>query len=278
MTVSKELQEIIARYDVFFIDQFGTLHDGAKPYPGAVETLHALRAAGKTIIILSNSGKSGADNAARFVRLGFPPDSFDHFVTSGDVAVDILKSGALELSVSPAIRCFTISSGDDTNLADRLELTKVHQAAEADLVVISGSQADRIGLDRYAQILRPAAKAGVQAICTNPDIEMLTPTGLAPAAGSIAKLYESLGGDVLWVGKPHLPMYEYAHRLCGFPLKKRIVAIGDSLEHDVAGGSGFGIEAVLVHLGVSGKSTEEELHAAAEKAEIRITAILSRLT
>ncbi|WEX08369.1 TIGR01459 family HAD-type hydrolase [Chelativorans sp. AA-79] len=277
MGVSRELQALIAAHDVFFVDQFGTLHDGSSPYPGAVEALLAMRQAGKTVVILSNSGKSGTDNAARFVGLGFPAGSFDHFVTSGDVAVDLLRSGAAGLAVSPATRCFTISSGNDANLAERLGLAVVERAGDADLVVISGSQADRIGLDGYAALLRPAAEVGVQAICTNPDIRMLTPNGLAPAAGSIAKLYETLGGRVLWVGKPHAPIYEYAHRLCGAPAKERIVAIGDSLEHDIAGAAAFGIHAVLVRLGVSAEATEEALRAEAAEAGVALAGILDRV-
>ncbi|TIM20964.1 MAG: TIGR01459 family HAD-type hydrolase, partial [Mesorhizobium sp.] len=31
------------RYDVFLLDQFGVLHDGTRPYPGAVAALSALK-------------------------------------------------------------------------------------------------------------------------------------------------------------------------------------------------------------------------------------------
>jgi HAD superfamily hydrolase (TIGR01459 family) len=277
MSVSLELAALIDQYDVFFVDQFGTLHDGVEPYPGAVDALLAMRAAGKLVVILSNSGKSGADNAARLVRLGFPKASFTHFVTSGDVAVDALQSGALGLSLSPEIRCFTISSDNDRNLARRLGLREAEEAGGADLVVISGSQADRLGLDAYRTMLRPAVEARVPAICTNPDIEMITPSGLAPAAGSIARLYEEMGGAVQWVGKPHEPMYRFAHRICGCPGKDRIVGIGDSLEHDVAGAAGFGIDAVLLRKGVSGSLDRDALMAKADAEGWRFRAILDHL-
>jgi len=272
------LSSLIKSFDVFFLDQFGTLHDGVAPYPGAVGALQRIRAAGKQVVILSNSGKSAEANARRFVKIGFPKDSFDQFVTSGEVAVDLLMRGALNLPLSPRTRCFTISRDGDTFLADRLGLEAVETADHADLIVISGSQAHRISLDTYREMLRPAAEAGVPAICTNPDIMMLTPQGLAPAAGSIAKIYEALGGTVSWVGKPHRAMYEYAYRICGAPPKDRIVAIGDSMEHDIFGAQRFGISSVLIHLGVSSGIARKELESVAEKAGLGMPAILERFS
>ena len=277
MNLYPQLTALIDRYDVFFVDQFGTLHDGSAPYPGATEAISALRTAGKTVVILSNSGKSGAENAARFIRMGFAPDSFDHFVTSGDVAVESLRTGALGFPFDPATRCFTVSSGNDRNLVQRLGYRTAEHAEDADLVVIAGSDADRIGLDAYQALLSPAAEADVPAICTNPDIEMLTPTGLAPAAGRIAELYKAMGGRVHWIGKPHPAIYDYAHRLCGHPDKKRILAIGDSIEHDVAGAAGFGIDAVLVRNGVSGGAGSETLLAKIKEARLDVRAIVDAL-
>ena len=79
------LAELADRFDVFVLDQFGVLHDGSTPYPGAVDALRLLKAAGKHILLLSNSGKRSAPNEARLVRLGFEPDSWDHFLSSGEV-------------------------------------------------------------------------------------------------------------------------------------------------------------------------------------------------
>ncbi len=277
MSLSMPLREMIARYDTFFIDQFGTLRDAASPYPGAVEALLALRAAGKTVVILSNSGKSGADNALRLQRIGFPPESFSHFVTSGDVAVDLLERGELDLSLSSRTRCFTISNGGDSNLADRLGLSIAAHPQEADLLVISGSQADEVGMEAYGEMLRPAAERGLPAICTNPDIQMITPGGLAPAAGSIARLYEKMGGRVSWIGKPHRDIYEFAYRLSGFPNKARTVGIGDSLDHDIAGANAFGIAAILLRKGVSARADEKDLRAEAMRAGLRLQAIIDDL-
>jgi ribonucleotide monophosphatase NagD (HAD superfamily) len=80
-------------FPVIFIDQFGVLHDGCQPYPGAIEALRALKARGACVIIFSNSGRPGTTNALRMAELGFPPDLYDYFVTSGDAAKSALALG-----------------------------------------------------------------------------------------------------------------------------------------------------------------------------------------
>lgn len=247
---SVTLEDLADRHDVFFVDQFGVLLDGTQPYPGAVQALMSLKARGKTVIILSNSGRSGAYNGQRLARLGLGPDLYDHVVTSGDAAYALISGGAADLPSAQGTPCFTISSGRDFNLAERLRFKIVDRAAEAELVVISGSEADRVGLDAYREMLRPAAARNVPAVCTNPDIEMLTGRGKAPGAGAIAQAYEEMGGSVRWIGKPHADIYAYAHGLCGTPDKAEIIAIGDSIEHDIAGAAQFGIAAALVRTGI----------------------------
>ena len=59
---------------------------GESPYPGASDALAALKSRGVTIVVLSNSGRTGAANAQRMAALGFEPELYDFLVTSGDVA------------------------------------------------------------------------------------------------------------------------------------------------------------------------------------------------
>lgn len=240
--------DLAARYEVFFLDQFGVLRDDAAPYPGAAEALQELKAAGKTVVILSNSGRSGEYNAERFVRLGFPRAGFDHFITSGDAAFAVL-SGA-DSGLPTNARCLTISSGDDRNLADRLGFVSVDRAAEADLVVISGSEAEAVPMEAYRAMLLPAAARNVPCICTNPDVHKLANGALAPGAGAIARLYEGLGGTVRWFGKPHGDIYRHALAVCGDPPPSRVVCIGDSIEHDILGAKLAGLDSVLVETGI----------------------------
>ncbi|MBD0415095.1 TIGR01459 family HAD-type hydrolase [Oryzicola mucosus] len=242
------LDDLIARYDVFLVDQFGVLRDDAGAYPGAAEALVALKKAGKTVVILSNSGRSGDYNAERFVKLGFPSDSFDRFVTSGDAAYAVLSRPDAQLPARA--KCLTISSGGDRNLADRLGMESVTSAEDADLIIISGSEAETVPMETYREMLRPAAIRRLPCICTNPDIHKLANGATAPGAGAIAKLYETLGGSVRWFGKPHRAIYDFALKLCENPPPARVVCIGDSIEHDIRGAKDAGLDSVLVETGI----------------------------
>ncbi|QRM57373.1 TIGR01459 family HAD-type hydrolase [Sinorhizobium sp. BG8] len=247
---------LLDRYDVFLIDQFGVLRDDAGPYEGASRALVRLKAAGKTVVILSNSGRSGAFNANRIRTLGFTPEMYDHFLTSGDVAYSLLSRPGSP--VQDRRNCFTISSGGDTELADRLHLTSVPTADDADIVVIAGSEAESVSLATYRDMLRPAAERGLACFCTNPDFHKLANGSTAPGAGTIANLYEELGGKVTRIGKPYPQIYDRALALCGNPDKRIVACIGDSIDHDVAGASGVGLDSVLVETGIlSGKSDAE---------------------
>lgn len=262
------LNELSGLYDVFFIDQFGVLRGGEAAYAGAALALARLKAQGKTVVILSNSGRSGPYNTARLAQLGFDSGSFDHFVTSGDVALTLMESGFLHIDRSKLTRSLTISSGDDHSLADKLGFSSVASAGDADLVIISGSETERIPLEAYRSLLHPAARRGVPCICTNPDLHKLVGEALLPAAGAIAALYEEMGGVVTHIGKPHLDIYRHAHALCSYPDKARIVSIGDSLDHDIRGAVTFGIDSVLARTGVQAQVPEAALLVQMREAQL----------
>ncbi|WP_421578252.1 TIGR01459 family HAD-type hydrolase [Shinella sp. M31] len=252
------LSALATRYDTFFIDQFGVLRDDEGAYPGANAALRHLKALGKSVIILSNSGRSGEYNAQRLVKLGFDRAGFDHFLTSGDVAYSILADETAQKAC--ATRCLTISSGNDRNLAERLGFESTEDAKDADIVIISGSEAERIPLSAYRDRLRPAAERGVLCYCTNPDRHKLVAGGgTAPGAGSIAHAYEALGGPVRWFGKPHPAIYQHAQSLISSTSADRILCIGDSIEHDIVGAGSADLASCLVRTGILAGMSESEL-------------------
>jgi HAD superfamily hydrolase (TIGR01459 family) len=251
--------ELADRYDAFFIDQFGVLHDGVAPYPQAVETLLRLAQGGKRIVILSNSGKRAAPNAARLEKLGFARESWTHFLSSGEVAWSILAT-----EIRPR-RCLLLARDGDRSAIDGLPIEEVESGANCDLVLIAASEGDVWSLDDYAALLAPAASRGVPAYCTNPDKQMLTPHGLRFGAGRIAELYEEMGGAVTWIGKPFPAIYAAARRLVSGVDPARTLCVGDSVEHDIAGAHGAGLDSLLITGGIHADADEAglaELYAA----------------
>lgn len=256
-----DLRGLADRFDAFLVDQFGVLHDGDAPYPGAVEALSSLKAAGKRIVLVSNSGKRAAPNEERLRRLGFRPESWDLFLSSGEVAWRKFAGQGGEAGLAAGTRCLLLSRDGDRSAVDGLDLELVEDSASAQVILLSGSEGDAKPLEFYRSLLGPAAHFGVPCICTNPDKTMLTKVGLRFGAGAIADLYEQLGGRVERIGKPYPAIYEAAIADLGNPPRERIVGIGDSIEHDIAGARGVGVSAALVRSGILASLDARELEA-----------------
>ena len=244
------LRDIADAFDYFLVDQFGVLHDGIAPYAGAPEALMALKQAGKTVLLLSNSGKRSAANEARLWQLGFPQGGWDRFLSSGEVAWTLLAQVLAERQESRPLRCLLLARGGDRSATDGLPLELVDDGATADLVVISGSETDSRDISFYDAALRSAAQRQVPCYCTNPDKTMLTSLGPRPGAGHLAERYERMGGVVRWIGKPYPQIYEAARHLLGNPPAARMVCVGDSIEHDIVGGQNAGLATALVATGI----------------------------
>jgi HAD superfamily hydrolase (TIGR01459 family) len=184
-----DLSGLADRYDVFFIDQFGVLHDGTRPYPRAVEALVRLKAIGKTVVLLSNSGKRAQPNEQRIKKLGFRPGSWDLFVSSGEVAWRKFAGEMGEPALKPGTKCLLIARDNDVSAVDGLGLETVTDGSRAEIILLTASEGDRYSLEHYEALLKPAARRGVRLVCTNPDKIMLTKVGPRFGAGRIAELY-----------------------------------------------------------------------------------------
>ncbi|MER8895725.1 TIGR01459 family HAD-type hydrolase [Mesorhizobium sp. M0676] len=244
------VNQLAERYDVFLLDQFGVLHDGTSPYPGAVEALSALKRAGKTIVLISNSGKRAGPNESRLLKLGFVPGSWDHFVSSGEVAWEFFHDMAVSGKLLPNTKCLLISRDDDRSAIEGLPFALTKDGDDAGLVLISASEGDRYDLEHYRRLLAPAAVRQVPCFCTNPDKIMLTAVGPRFGAGRLADLYEDLGGSVTRIGKPYPTIFGAALAVAGNPDRSTVVCVGDSVEHDIAGGLAAGVATVLVLSGI----------------------------
>jgi HAD superfamily hydrolase (TIGR01459 family) len=239
------ISEIVDQFDGMIIDQYGILHDGIRLYPGAAEVMQKLNDAGVAVAIVTNSGKRAAANVSRILKMGIPRHHFLDCVSSGEIAFQ-------SLSVT---RAFVVGKhGDDYGFDG---ITIVNDPRDAQMILFMGSDAPRTSMAQYRELLKGLT---LPAICCNPDKWMVSPQGLLPAAGAIAALYEEQGGKVTWIGKPYANIYHAAQKF--MPDAKRVLCIGDSAEHDVAGGRNAGLATLLVQQGVSADVAETDLHPA----------------
>lgn len=271
------LSSIADRFEAFLVDQYGVIHDGAKLYPGVADAMARLTGFDKTVIVLTNSGKRAEPNIARVEALGLPRSSFTTLVSSGEVTWHGLRTGAFGPPFEAGSRIHVIGRpGDDYGLDD-LGLIAVAEPEAADFLVIAASDCPRTGLDAYAAALAPAAARHVPALCANPDRTMLAAGGLQPAAGAIAKVYEDLGGRVMFVGKPFTAIYHEALKRAGCA-GIRVLCIGDSLDHDILGGAMAGCRTALVRTGLMDGIGDADLAVALAAAPHRPDYLLPSLT
>ena len=270
--IAKTLPSLAKEFDAFLVDQFGVLLDGKRAYPWAIPALSALSASGKPLIILSNSGKRSAPNAKRLASLGFDPGSFRLVLSSGEAGYRYLA----QMDLPKAAPIWLHARDGDQSAIDGLGLSLVARPEEADLLILAGSQADRMEMGDYETLLAPAAARSISMLCLNPDAEMLTPLGKRPGAGQIAALYEKLGGKVDWIGKPHSLIYEKAKELLPDIPPARVLCIGDSPAHDILGGQRAGFATALVQTGVHAALSAADVEALCHSAGAFPDFILNR--
>ncbi len=249
-TFADGLSEIAERYQGFIIDQWGVLHDGGEPYPGALECLRSLRAMGVRIVLLSNSGKRAAFNQKRLAAMGYDDSLYDAVVTSGEACWQAMRDKTEPGFVDLGDKCYLWARGGDLSHVDGLDMQAVDNAADADFLFLAGVP-DYAEIDTYLPVLEVSAKRGLPLICANPDIIAIYPNGgRGMAPGGVAKRYEEMGGKAIYVGKPHRPVYELCLRKLDGIAKSAILGIGDSMQHDIAGGNSIGIDTTLLTHGV----------------------------
>ncbi|MEE8445714.1 MAG: TIGR01459 family HAD-type hydrolase [Alphaproteobacteria bacterium] len=243
------LAAIAERYDGFILDLWGTIHDGLQPLAGAVECLDALKARDKKILILSNAPRRSAAVEARMDRIGIPRGLYDHVLSSGEAAYIAIKERPADGHQALGRACYFIGAEDDDSVVAGLDLKIVGEIGAADFIAVIGVGREESVAD-YEDLLREGAGRGLPLVCANPDLVVLRGAAREVCAGALAARYETLGGPVLYHGKPHAPIYARAFDILGIAERRRILAVGDSLRTDVAGAKAAGIDSLFITSGI----------------------------
>ena len=250
------LREIADRFDHVLLDQWGTVHEGKAVFPEARDCIRTLRAAGKRVVILSNSGKRSDDNAERLAKLGLPADEHDGVLTSGEVVWRGLQERAAPPFDQLGRRALLIGS-NVLSMIDGLDVVAVTNPMRAEFIWLASLDETNANPEAWRDDLEGFAARGLPMLCANPDLTMFTSKGLLPAPGALARLYAELGGTVHYIGKPHAAIFAAALRQLGDPRPERVLVLGDSLDHDVEGGRRAGMLTALITSGVHGKAMAE---------------------
>ncbi|MGH6855340.1 MAG: TIGR01459 family HAD-type hydrolase [Aestuariivirga sp.] len=238
------MQELSARYPVWFCDIWGVVHNGIAPFPSAIEALIKHRRGGGTVILVSNSPRTASGVEQQLIEVGINPASHDAVVTSGDVtrALVVSHGGSKVYHLGPA---------RDQSIFQGLEVAQT-SLAQANTVLCTGLFDDAHEKpEDYAPLLKEMRALKLTMICANPDKTVRKGDRILYCAGSLADAYAAMGGEALMAGKPFRPIYDLAMqeaaRTRGSPVSlDRVLAIGDGPETDIRGAAAYGIDAVLV--------------------------------
>jgi HAD superfamily hydrolase (TIGR01459 family) len=246
VTVLPGVAALADRYDGFLLDLWGTIHDGLKPWPGAVECLAALKRRGKRVLLLSNAPRRSHLAIARMNEMGIPREVYDDVLTSGEAAHDALLKRDEPWHRRLGRRCHLLGPPKDDSVLEGVPHERVEDLARAEFIVNVGTRRRLDGLAEYESFLADAARRKLQMVCCNPDYVVLRGEDRELCAGALALRYEELGGEVYYHGKPHAPIYAESLKRLGLADPARVLAVGDALRTDVAGAAAVGIDAVLV--------------------------------
>jgi len=236
-------------YDVLFCDVWGVVHNGIAAFADACDALKRFRTSGGTAILITNAPRPGAAVVRILDRLAVPHDAYDAIVSSGDVTRASVESRLNEsvFHIGPQ-RDLPIFAGLDVEFAP-LET--------ADYVVCSGLFDDTTETpESYRGMLAAMRARGLFMVCANPDVVVERGDDLVYCAGALADAYAALGGEVLYCGKPHAPIYEAALARAAAlrggtpPPLPRVLAVGDSVRTDLKGAASFGIDCLFVTSGL----------------------------
>ncbi len=235
-------------YDVLLCDVWGVVHNGLAAYAEACDALARFRAGGGTVVLITNAPRPSGWVVRQLDRLGVPRDAYDAVTSSGDVTRDVMaeRSGSAVFHIGPE-RDLSIFEGLDVRFTPM---------EEAEYVVCTGLFDDTTETpEDYRGMIEAMGRRELFMLCANPDLVVERGNELVYCAGAIADLYVATGGEVLYAGKPHRPIYDAALAAAATArgdqiADKRVLAIGDSLRTDITGARALGLDALFVSGGI----------------------------
>lgn len=254
------LSEVSQNYDALFVDLWGCVHNGVAALPEAVAALQAYRVTGGKVVLVTNSPRPRAGVEKQLAHFGVPKDAWDSIATSGDSARAAMYRGVV------GTRVWHVGPPTDLKffeppkiVAEPVTIERV-ALEDAEGMVCTGPF-DSL---EDPSVMRPrfllAKQRGLKLLCANPDIVVDRGDTREWCAGALAQLYTEMGGESLYFGKPHPPIYDLARRrlaeLGADIAESRILAIGDGISTDIAGAIGEDLDSLFISGGLAAAETK----------------------
>ena len=263
--IIQNFADISDKYDAAFVDLWGCMHDGIVPFQAAMNAMQKFRAEGGIVVLVTNSPRPRFSVKEQLDQIGVTPDCYDTIATSGDSARAAMLQGVVGDKV-----WFMGDNDRDADffkpmsvLADPIEIERV-PLSEATGIVCCGPFDTLADIEVNRPDFLMARERGLKLLCANPDIIVDRGETREWCAGALAALYTEMGGESLYFGKPHPPIYDLARlRLAGLELlssEPRIICIGDGIKTDVLGGIQEDLDTLFITGGLAAAETKTVDH------------------
>ncbi len=241
--------DLLARYDAVFCDVWGVVHNGLTAYGQACAALQRFRDGGGTVVLLTNAPVPEHRVEAMLAMRQVPRGAWDGIVSSGAIALTHMRRQGCRrvYGIGPRDRDAAFFDNAGAELVDL-------DAAEA--VVATGLNDDRNeAAESYRPVLERALARRLPFVCANPDLVVDVGGTLYLCAGAIADLYDHMGGDVFWAGKPHSSAYEAAFAMTqalrgASVAPSKVLVVGDALRTDLEGARRANLDALFIAGGI----------------------------
>ena len=263
----EHLSEVYSFYDTFVIDLWGVIHNGILLNDKAIEVADRLLKKSKKIVFLSNAPRPSEKVKEFLKKLKMEEKYLKNVITSGEAAMHAINEnrfGKLFYHLGPS---------RDESIFYRIKDNKT-KLENSDFILCTGLFDEyENDLNFYKDFLKKHISKKL--VCTNPDLTVHRGEEEEYCAGSIAKVFESLGGRVVYFGKPYKEIYN----MC-FNRKEKVLAIGDNLRTDIKGANNLNIDSIFIYSGVHRNEfdDEEELKKLLKKYKVEATYFQSELT
>ena len=233
------LQSIADNYDLFYIDIWGVIHNGIKLHEQAIIVLKELLKKDKVFVLLTNAPRPNKTNKNFLQKMGMDQELRDHVFTSGEAALNYLKKYFLSK------KFYHIGPPRDFDLFNLFKNNKCEDIDKSEYLLCTGLFDDYDkDLVYYKDLLD--THINKKMICTNPDLIVDRGSKRELCAGSVAMVFEKIGGKVIYFGKPYPEVYNQSID----NNDKKILAIGDNLNTDIKGANLLNYDSLLVSNGV----------------------------
>jgi HAD superfamily hydrolase (TIGR01459 family) len=246
----KGISEISDKFDVYFIDLWGVIHNGVQCYPEALKVLEKLKEQNKKIVLISNAPRPAAVVKVFLETIGLKSSGYDFLVTSGDITREYISLNSSKKNFYHLGPTRDIDLFKDLNVA-------LTSKEECDEIICTGLVSDEEEkLQDYKILLDFFLNKKIPLICANPDEVVARGEKIVFCAGALANQYKQEGGVVRYFGKPYSEIYSFALKKIrahkDFKDKKEIntLVIGDNIKTDIKGANLSNLDSVLILNGI----------------------------